>query len=191
MTGRKKVIIHFVIAIALVSFAPREAQAGDRSFSSVVKHLESNYRARRQGTMGMITFARFLVKLIRPAGVKNFKVVLFREVNLSSGPTPGTAEFHFSMRRLVSEEWRPMVQYASRSRSQWVYVYVRDEKEDVKVLVVALQKETSFVAEVKFSPEKLAKFIDDPKIMGISLKEKNEQIDARQKSDPVEVKNNP
>jgi hypothetical protein len=84
-----------------------------------------------------------------------------------------------------------MVQYASRGKSQWVSVYVRDEKKDVKVLVVALQRETSFVAEVKFSPEKLARFIDDPKIMGISLKEKNEQIDACQKSEPVEVKNNP
>lgn len=191
MTGRKKVIIHFVIVIMLISFASTPASAGDRSFSSVVKHLESNYRARRQGTMGMISFARFLVKIIRPAGIKNFKVVLFREVNLSSGPTPGTEEFHSRMRRLVSEEWRPLVQYASRSRNQWVYVYVASEKEDVKVLVVALQKEASFVAQVKFSPEKLAKFMDDPRIMGISLKDKNDRIDQEQKSDTAEVKNNP
>ena len=133
--------------------------------------------------------AAFLVKIIRPAGVKNFKVVLFREVNLSSGPAPGTEEFHSNIRKLVSEEWRPMMQYASRGKGQWVYVYVAEEKDDVKVLVVALQKETSFVAQVKFSPEKLAKFIDDPKIMGISLKDKNEQMDQGQKSDPPEKNN--
>lgn len=189
MTGRKKVIIHFVIVIMLISFASAEASAGDRSFSSVVKHLESNYRARRQGTLGMISFARFLVKVIRPAGIKNFKAVLFREVNLSSGPAPGTVGFQSNIRKLVSEEWRPLLQYASRSKNQWVYVYVTNEKEDVKVLVVALQKEASFVAQVKFSPEKLAKFMDDPKIMGISLKDKNDRIDEGQKSDPPEKNN--
>ncbi len=191
MTGRKKVIIHFVIVIVLISFAHVEARAGDRSFSSVVKHMESNYRARRQGTFGAISFARFLVKVIRPAGIKNFKVVLFREVSLSSGPAPGTAEFHSNIRQLVSEQWRPLLQYASRGKNQWVYVYVANEKEDVKVLVVALQKEASFVAQVKFSPEKLAKFMDDPRIMGISLKDKNDQIDQEQKSDAGEAKNNP
>jgi hypothetical protein len=182
MTGRKRIVICAVIVMMLVSAAHTSAQAGDRSFSALVKHLESSYRARRQGTGGMITFARLLVKIIRPAGVKGFKVVLFRQVDFADGPAPGTGEFQSNIQRMVSSEWRPLLQYASRRQNQWVYVYIAEEKNDMKVLVLAVQKENSFVAQAKFSPEKLAKFMDDPKIMGISLKDKNDQIDQGQKT---------
>jgi hypothetical protein len=65
----------------------------------------------------------------------------------------------------------------------------------MKFLVVALQKEASFIAQVKFSPEKLAKFMDDPKILGISLRDKNDRMDQPQHLDQKigagEVKSDP
>ena len=64
MTVRKRTIIHFVIAIMLISSAASTSSAGDHSFSSLVKHFERTHNAQRQGTFGAISFARFLVKII-------------------------------------------------------------------------------------------------------------------------------
>ena len=77
MTTSKRFLTKLLIVAILISVAPVAASAGtdgDRSFSSVVKHMKSNYRAKQQGFLGFVSFARFLVKVIRPAGVKNFKV---------------------------------------------------------------------------------------------------------------------
>ena len=74
----------------------------------------------------------------------------------------------------MSREWTPLVQYASRRSKQWTYVYTTEEGSDVKILVVTMQQKQAFVVQVKFSPEKLVAFIDDPKIMGISLKDKTD-----------------
>jgi hypothetical protein len=62
------------------------------------------------------------------------------------------------------------VQYSSPRQKQWTYVYASREKENVRVLVVTLQQEQAFIVQTKFSPEKLIEFMNDPKIMGISLK---------------------
>jgi hypothetical protein len=174
MKVSKKFFGAILVSVLLLSFSAEQAQAGDRSFSSLVKHIQNNYEGKRQGTGGLISFARFMVKVIKPAGVKNFKVVLFRSVDYSRLSTAEDAEFSDFVRRSVSSEWRPLVQYGSRKNKQWTYVYCTEESDDVKFLVVNLQQKNAFVAQFKFSPEKLTAFMNDPKIMGISLKDKTE-----------------
>src|SRR5262245_18722464 len=80
--------------VALLSLAQATALAGDESFSTVVKHIKSNYRAKQQGFFGAIMLARFAVKVIKPAGVKNFKVVFLRDLDFAEAPGPPTASFH-------------------------------------------------------------------------------------------------
>ncbi|HYP25263.1 MAG TPA: hypothetical protein VE262_00975 [Blastocatellia bacterium] len=170
MPTRKRLFARFLIVTALLSLAPSAASAGDRSFSSVVKHLKSNYGARGKSTFGLVNFARFAVKVIRPAGVKNFKVAMLSDLRYEDHPKPGTMEFHTYIRNTVNPVWKPLFQYNARARGQWSYVYVTQEGKDVKILALSLQQREAFVVQFKFSPDKLAKFIDDPKIMGISLK---------------------
>jgi hypothetical protein len=163
-----------VVAVALVvAFAPalsRPALADDRSYSTIISHIKSNYNAHSQGFLGMIAFARFLVKVIKPAGVKNFKMTMLRDVDYSRGPLPNSPDFHAFVRGNIHESWRPLIQCSNRKEGQYTYVYSQPEKDDVKVLVIAMQKHDAFVLQFKFSPEKLSAFIDDPKILGISLK---------------------
>jgi len=170
MITRKSLFTRLLIVAALLSLAPPIASASDRSFSSVVKHLKSNYRAKGKSTFGLVNFARFAVKLIRPAGVKNFKVAMLSDLQYQEHPAPGTIEFHSFIRNTVNPLWKPLFQYNGRLKGQWTYVYVTQEDKDVKILAVALQQREAYVVQFKFSPDKLAKFIDDPKIMGISLK---------------------
>jgi len=171
----QKRLIGIVLLSALIfSTSAQSARAGDRSFSTLVKHIQKNYEGKRQGAMGFINFARFMVKVIKPAGVKNFKVVLFRSVDFSGLSRSEDVEFNEFVQSSVSPEWRPLVQYSSRKNKQWTYVYSTEEGEDVKFLVVNLQQKQAFVAQFKFSPEKLTAFMNDPKLMGISLKDKTE-----------------
>ena len=116
--------------------------------------------------------ARFAVKVVRPAGVKNFKMVLLK--NLDFSDRPGRTDFQADARNVISNEWQPLVQYNSIKENQYTHVYYAQEKDDVKLLVVTLQKDQAVILQTKFSPDKLSKFIDDPKIIGISLKDKHD-----------------
>ena len=171
MTSRKRIPIQALVVIVLLSLAATAAQAkDDKSYSSVIKHLKSNYRAKQQGFFGMMMIARFAVKLVKPAGVKNFKVTMLRDLDFSRSPAPDRPEFHTAIRGKVDEVWEPLMQYSAPRERQWSYAYVTREKEDVKMLIVAVQKSEAFVVQFKFSPEKLIAFMNDPKVMGISLK---------------------
>jgi hypothetical protein len=181
----KKYPLLLLLAIIIVGFAHSAAFADDKSFSSVVKHIESQYNGKRQGTYGGVSFARFLVKVIKPAGVKNFKVVMFKTIEFPDGSTRRGMNFHAGVRSRINKEWTPLVQYSSPSEQQWTYVYAHFLTKDVKILVVTLQKEQAFVVQTKFSPEKLIEFMNNPKIMGISLKgNSNNQPSSEDKDDP-------
>ena len=191
MTTRTKALPLGIIAVILISLAPSSARAGDNSFSSVVRHIKSSYRAKQQGFFGAMMLARFAVRVVRPAGVKNFKVVLLKDLDFSD--KPGRSDFQAAARNVISNEWQPMVQYNSMKQNQYTHVYYTQEKDNVKLLVVTLQKDQAIIVQAKFSPEKLSKFIDDPRIMGISLKDKNENNSQDpSKQDPSkEVKEDP
>jgi hypothetical protein len=183
----KRIPLLLLLATFVAGFAAQTAFADDKSFSSVVKHIESEYNGKRQGTFGGVTFARFLVKMIKPAGVKNFKVVMFKTVDFPDGSVRRGMNFHSGVRTRINKEWTPLVQYSSPAERQWTYVYAHFLTKDVKILVVTLQKEQAFVVQTKFSPEKLIEFMNDPKIMGISLKGgSNNNPQSEDRDDPDE-----
>jgi hypothetical protein len=183
----KRFPLLLLFAIIAAGFAGQTAFADDKSFSSVVKHIESQYNGKRRGTYGGVTFGRFLVKIIKPAGVKNFKLVMFKTVDFPDGSLSRGMNFHAAVRSRINKEWTPLVQYSSPAERQWTYVYAHYLTNDVKVLVVTLQREQAFVVQTKFSPEKLIEFMNNPKIMGISLKgDSNNQPHVEDKDDPDE-----
>ncbi|HEU4390710.1 MAG TPA: hypothetical protein VFV34_23095 [Blastocatellia bacterium] len=167
-------------AALVITLAPARALSGDRSFSLLVKHIESNYHAKRQG-IPLLGLARFAVKVIKPAGVKNFKLVMLKGLDFSA--SPAGAEFHPFVRSAIDPSWQPLAAYSSRPKQQWAYVYAQQEGEDIKFLVVTLQKQEAYVVQWKFSPEKLARFLENPEILGIPLGDRPHSTSA-QSSDP-------
>lgn len=167
---------HRIAAVVLVlTFSATVAAADDKSYSQVIKEIKSNYRAKQQGFFGMVMMARFAVKLIKPAGVKNFKVTMLRELDYSGGPSPESKDFHTFLRSKIAPEWTPLVTYSAPREQQWTYVYAMQEKEDIKLLVVTVQKQDAVVLQTKFSPAKLVEFMNNPQIMGIALKDDHGQ----------------
>lgn len=178
MMIKKRLLARILITVSLISLAPVVALGGDESFSSVIKHLKKNYNAKQQGFFGAMMIARFAVKVIKPAGVKNFKMVYLKDLDYSHADSPERGRFHAFIRDAIDPKWAPLVEYSSPREQQWSYVYVTREKEDVKLLVVTLQKQNAVVLQTKFSPAKLVEFMNNPQIMGISLNSDNKPKEA-------------
>jgi len=175
MNKPKRLITRLSITVTLLTLAPTAALAGDESFSSVVNHIKSSYHGKQQGFFGAMMIARFAVKMIKPAGVKNFKLVYLKDLDYSEAPGPATGQFHSFIQSKIDPRWTPLVQYSSPREKQWTYVYITRENDDVKILVVTLQQHDAVVLQTKFSPAKLVEFMNNPQIMGISLNDENRQ----------------
>ena len=126
MTTRSRMLPLAVVAVIFFSLTATRVPAGDRSFSSVVSHIKSNYRAKQQSFFGAMMLARFAVKVVRPAGVKNFKVVLLKDLDFSD--KPGRTEFQSQARNVISGEWQPLIQYNSIKENQYTHVYYTQER---------------------------------------------------------------
>src|SRR5262249_16281635 len=143
------------------------AQAKGKGFKGVVKHIETNYRAKKT-RIPMLGFANFAVKLIRPAGVKGFKLAVFEDQDFSL--LPGAASFDTVMRESYDKDWQPLVQINSkRDGNSHTFIYVKSSGKDVQFALAALENREAVVLEVKFNPDAAARFLENPKIMGISL----------------------
>jgi VWFA-related protein len=157
----------FAIMIALFVTPSFFALAKGKGFKDVVKHIETNYGAKKV-RIPMLGLANFAVRLIRPAGVKGFKLAVFEEHDFSA--RPGAASFDEVMREAYNKDWRPMVQINSkRDGASHTFIYVNSSGKDVQFAVAALEDREAVVLEVKFNPEAAAKFLENPKIMGVSL----------------------
>jgi len=168
MTKLKRWPIYVLLLAALLSFPVQSARAEDRAFKAISTHLKTRYKAKRKGIpfMGLATFA---LKLIRPAGVKSIKVAIFED--LDDTGNINHAELNSVIRDSLDQEWQPLVRVYSRRGGQQVFVYAREEGKDIKLLVVTMDQTEAVLARVKLNPGALAKFMENPKILGISLKD--------------------
>jgi VWFA-related protein len=153
--------------VALLVTPSLYALAKGKGFKDVVKHIETKYGAKKV-RIPMLGLANFAVKLIRPAGVKGFKLAVFEDQNFSA--RPGASSFDEVMREAYNKDWQPMVQVSSkRNGASHTFIYVRNAGKDVQFALAVLEDREAVVLEVKFNPDAAARFLENPKIMGISL----------------------
>lgn len=169
MTKHRKLFIHTLVALVItasvLTLAPQTARANDPEFDAITKHLKLRYNARRI-SIPFLGLANFFVKIIRPAGVKSFKVAIFEDLNFVEGKVD--TELGLVMRSALSLEWQPLLRTRSRNGEQ-LYVYAREAGNNIKLMVVTIDHTDAVVARVKVSPKKLREFLDNPKILGISI----------------------
>jgi VWFA-related protein len=157
----------FAIMIALLVSPSFFALAKGKGFKDVVKHIETNYGAKKV-RIPLLGLANFAIKLIRPAGVKGFKLAVFEDQNFSA--REGAASFDAVMREAYNKDWRPMVQVSSkRNGASHTFIYVKSSGKDVQFALAVLEDREAVVLEVKFNPDAAARFLENPKIMGVSL----------------------
>jgi hypothetical protein len=153
------------IATTLLVAVPRATRASDPEFDAITKHLKLFYQAKRV-SIPFLGLANFFVKIVRPAGVKSFKVAIFEDLNFTAGKSD--VELSSVLRSALSAEWQPLVRVRSGDGER-VYVYAREAGENIKLMVLTIDRSDAVVARVKLSPKRLSEFLHNPKILGISL----------------------
>src|SRR5918911_2115628 len=154
MTKHGKLFIHTLVALVVTAMllmaAPQAARADDPEFDAITKHLKLRYNAKRV-SIPFLGLANFFVKIVRPAGVKSFKVAIFEDLNFGSGQG-GSVGLNAVMRTALSPEWQPLVRVRSRDGEQ-LYVYAREAGENIKLMVVTIDRTDAVAARVKISPK--------------------------------------
>lgn len=162
MTQARKWMVLSALLLVSVFSSPAIARADD--FDAVVR----NVRAACGGKKVRIPFlglAGFAAKIVRPAGVKSFKLAVFEDLT-RTGDMSGLGA---AIGQSLGPEWRPLVRIRAGRGAEQTHVYVRDAGDNLKVMIVTLDGDQATVIRAKVNPEALAKFARDPKVLGISL----------------------
>jgi len=165
MLFNKKLLITLTLLFLVFSFSALNANANGNEYKKIVSHLKTKYRAKKVKIPFMF-LARFAVSVVRPAGVKSFSVTLFEDLKFSRETLD--AEMQSAMKNSFGAGWSPILRVRSRTGEQ-VYMYMREAGKSVKIAVVTIDKAQAAVIRATFNPEKLADFVNNPKIFGISL----------------------
>src|SRR5262249_33597982 len=122
-----------------------------------VKQIESQYKV-KQRHIPFLGLAGFAVKIIRPAGVKEFKLAVFDSHDFKD--KPGDPSFKLFMRNtLVPEKWGPLFQIQNHDGTR-SYIYSRPKGNDIQLMVVNFSERDATVVQTKVDPQTLAKWID-------------------------------
>lgn len=186
----KKRFLTILFASLLVAGSATLVQAKPSEYQLIVRHLKSKYQAKKVN-IPFIWLARAAVSMVRPAGVRSFSVTLFQDLKFSRENLD--LEMQAAMRSSFGEQWSPIFHVRSRDGQQ-AYMYMRESNDCVRIALVTIDKENAAVIRATFKPDKLAEFINDPKILGISLKDDDHDKDnsSEQPQQPavVEKKDN-
>ena len=185
MLLRKRIFVASLLVMLALTFSASASGPGKTNeYKSVVRHLKTKYRAKKV-KIPFIWLARFAVSLARPAGVKSFSVTLFEDLKFSRETID--KEMQTVLKNSFDSTWSPIFR-ARAAEGQQAYMYMREEGKNVRIALVTIEKQNAAVIRATFSPEKLAEFINDPKMFGISLNDKKEETPA---PPPAPVKNGP
>ena len=186
MLRRKKIALVSVLMILVFSFGAPQLFAKTGEADAIVKHLKTKYQAKKV-KIPFVWLARIAVGVVRPAGVKSFSVTMFE--NLKFSPETLDAEMRLTMRNSLSNDWSPLLHVRSRDGEQ-IYLYMREAGKSARLMLVTIEKTEAVVIRATFTPEKLAEFVNNPKIFGISLSGDDEQNNKTLKpaQDPIPKK---
>lgn len=150
----------YAVPLLLVAFAiglsSAVANAGDRDYDAVVRHIQQQYKADKQKTPGM-GLARFFVKIAHPAGLKSIRITVFEKL---SGATDD-ANLSAVLRDKLSADWQPLIRVYSRKEREQTFVYARPSGNDMEFFVVAIDDEEATVVKAKVDIDSAADWIHD------------------------------
>ena len=173
MTIRKYAVSFVVILSFLIGAGAISAEAKPREYDAVVQHLRAKYHAKKVNLFFMWA-ARAVVSIAKPAGVKSFSLTVFRSLKFSRDTVDN--EMQAVMRSSYGPEWSQIFHVRSRTGQQ-AYMYMTEAGENVKVVLVTIDTENAAVIRATFSPDKVADFINNPRIFGVSLDDDQKTTD--------------
>jgi len=142
------------------------ALARDSSYRTIVRELRSEFRATPQRVYGAGVLGGLAVAFIRPAGVSRINFTILKDLDTVRDRD---RDFNRVVRSSVESKWRPLVTRSAPARGEWTHVYSHPDGRHIELLIVNRVRFEAVVVEVKIDPDKLNAFIDNPRILGLSL----------------------
>lgn len=189
MSAVKRILLVAALSISVLTIlSPTAAEAkGGDEYGKVVSHLKTKYKAKKVRIPFMF-LARWAVGVVRPAGLKSFNITLFEKLQFSRATLD--EEMNAAMKDSLGPEWSPILRVRSHEGQQ-VYVNMREHGANVKLMMVAIDKEGAAIIRATFSPDRLADFINNPKVFGISLNDKPKPGEAAKPNTDKDSDNDP
>ena len=157
-----------LLLLLSVTIAAPSSYAKPSEYEMLVRHFKTSYKAKKV-KIPIMWLARFAVSVVRPAGVKSFSVTLFEDLKFSRETLD--KEMQAAMKKTYTGEWSSILRARSADGPQ-AYMYMREDGKNVKIALVTIDKENAAIIRATVSPERLAEFMNDPKVFGISLNDK-------------------
>jgi len=123
MTRRQVCFARLILFLLLVIASQSLVRADD--FGMIVGKIEKHYGAKKK-KIPFLGLAGFAVKLIRPAGVKSFKVAIFEDQDFAPGQRD--RGFEQAVASSLKEKWTPTVRSNDRVSGNRSYVYTHQSQ---------------------------------------------------------------
>jgi hypothetical protein len=134
--------------------------AKDPEFNLLVNHIESSYQVKRTH----IPFLWLAKPFIRGSGIKGLQLAIFENHNFYR--PEGGQEFEKFVQRTIRPEWQPMVRVHSRRSGELTCIYVREEDNNFKMLIVTLERDEAVVMQMKLHSKDMRKWLEEPVAIG-------------------------
>ena len=130
-------------------------QGAERGFDDIVHAISDRLHTRPLHIpfFGLVNFATFVAQ---PAGVKHLDLAVFQNLDLDDQGSRDLAQAI----RMADGDWQPFVRV--HSRAETVLVYMGQERNDCKLLVVTMQVGEVTVVELKLNPEGVQVWLREP-----------------------------
>ena len=163
--ARRDVFLARALFLLIFTFSIQSIAPAD-DFGMIVGNVEKHYHAKKR-KIPFMGLAGFAVKLIQPAGVKSVKLAIFDDQDFAPGQRDRA--FEHAIDGSLNPKWKPMVRATSRKSGDRSYVYSHQSGKDIELLTMTFSSKQAIVAQAKINPEAMAKFLDKPELLGVSL----------------------
>jgi hypothetical protein len=136
------------------------ARAADREFTEVVRVISDEFHT-RPNSIPMFGLVNLVTAVVHPAGTKHIDLAVFEHLSDHDRQGRNLPE---SILNAVGRSWKPFVQVRSRrgGREETVFVYMRQEGKDWKLLVTAIERDEATVVQLLLNPDALARWMASP-----------------------------
>jgi hypothetical protein len=149
-------------AIMLLAIVSLSLSAFDRDFDSLVHNMESEYGTKRL-YIPFMGFANFVVRIARPAGTSDFKLAIFEHVDANRHPSPEHLDA-----TVIPQGWKPFIRVHSNKSGERIRIYARQSHRDHELLITTFERDEAVVIRMRVNAEQLAKWVNNPVMMGRS-----------------------
>ncbi len=136
------------------------AQAADREFTDVVSFISEEFHT-RPTSIPFFGLVNVFAAAVHPAGAKHIDLAVFE--NLGDGGRRGR-NVPEAIMNAVGRAWKPFVQVRSHHNGQeeTVFVYMRQDGRDWKLLVTAIERDEATVVQLRLNADALARWMASP-----------------------------